>query len=88
MVGGGGICKLAVFVDSVFANVLFFLCKLVFAALSQRSFPLRRFVRIKDAHFVTQLAAARHAACLQAAVQLPAVSARTADDDPWRALHK
>ena len=73
---------------NIYRNMFFFRCEFVFAALSQRSFPFRRFVRIRDVHFVTQLAAAQDAACLQSAVQLVAVSASTVDDDPWRALHK
>ena len=79
-------CKLVFFVDSF--RKCFFPREFVLAALSQISFPFRRFVRIRDVHFVTQLAAAQDAACLQSAVQLVAVSASTVDDDPWRALHK
>ena len=83
-------CKLVFFVDSF--RKCFFPREFVLAALSQISFPFRRFVRIHDdvhfVHFVTQLFAARHAACLQSAVQLPAVSSSTVDVDPWRVLYK
>ena len=82
MVGSGGM-QTCVFCGFPFRKCYVFRCEFVLAALSQRSFPFRRFVRIRDVHFVTQLAAAQDAACLQSAVQLVAVSASTVDDDPW-----
>ena len=79
-------CKLAFFVDSLFASVMFFGASL-FSLRSARD-PSHSAASFESGMLITQLAAAQDAACLQSAVQLVAVSASTVDDDPWRALHK